>query len=328
MQNEYTTNASFVNQYCSDEKSDCNVLLKSSYGKILNAVSWSELGFIYFAGNVIYLLYNNLSAGSVFALYIFAIVNCIFSFYSIWHQMYISKQWCKFCLATLSIFWSNFVLLSFLPKFFVLSDFINLTGSLALIATIWFSIKTIFEKYYYYWIASTKTNKIKYKKDVFEYLLDKQTKLNDAPISFSLIKGEEKTQNILTIVSNPDCEGCKAEFKDVEKYILGAYDNLQINMVFSSKKSDTEGFRVANTILYIQEKEGFHKAITALKDWYESMSISKWENKYGRIELEHRFLSEHKNWLITNGITVSPTVVFNNSLIPDGYKLSDLKYFI
>ncbi len=327
LQNEYGINHSLVNEYCTDEKNDCNALLKSPAAKIFDAVSWSELGFIYFLGSFLYLFYTHFSGGSIFALFLLNVPTCIFSFYSLWHQKMVAKQWCKFCLATLAIFWTEFMVLSLQSKVFVWTDAIMLGGSLSLVSLVWFTVRPILEKYNFYWKSFATSSKIKYQRNIFQDRLQNQTKYDESPQSFRLER-EEETDYILTVISNPTCAACAKEFKTLERYIYGAYENLSINFVFSTPPISDDGYHVVNTILYINEQKGFYEAIKALKDWYKGIPINKWLIQYGKVETEHPSIQLHRQWLQQSGIRKSPVLLLNHHEIPEEYNLSEIKYVI
>ncbi|HMG09418.1 MAG TPA: cysteine peptidase family C39 domain-containing protein, partial [Mucilaginibacter sp.] len=67
-------NNSFVKKICgSDENQNCNAILASKTAKITDELSWSEVGFFYFAGTWLALLFNNDSG----LIRILAIINLL-----------------------------------------------------------------------------------------------------------------------------------------------------------------------------------------------------------------------------------------------------------
>jgi uncharacterized membrane protein len=81
-------------------KGNCNAILTSKKSKVFSWLSWSEVGFFYFTGNFLVLLFsgNNIrSAASLLGLLnILALPYIVFSVYYQWR---VAKQWCVLCLA-------------------------------------------------------------------------------------------------------------------------------------------------------------------------------------------------------------------------------------
>jgi len=105
-------------------KTDCNAILTSKAATVFKGLSWSEVGFFYFTGTWLALLFSH---GSTLMLLVLAVLNIIslpYTFYSIYYQAKVAKQWCKLCCAVQALLWLEFFsLLSFSPNLFNWSTF-------------------------------------------------------------------------------------------------------------------------------------------------------------------------------------------------------------
>lgn len=91
---------SFVEGVCSAFKhSSCNNVLETKAAKVFGRYSWAEIGFCYFAINLICLLFSDRYDAALVWLGILAFP---YSIWSVWYQKHTS-HWCPLCLAVQGI---------------------------------------------------------------------------------------------------------------------------------------------------------------------------------------------------------------------------------
>ena len=96
----------FIQNLCSlGGKNNCNAILKSKASQVTKWISWSEVGFYYFAGSLLLLLINSASIGLLGYLNLLALPYTI---YSITYQ-YRHKNWCILCCAVQILLWAEFL---------------------------------------------------------------------------------------------------------------------------------------------------------------------------------------------------------------------------
>ena len=116
-------NNPLVQKLCSTggNKTNCNAILLSKAAKLSSWLSWSEIGFFYFAGTWLLLLFG---IGQHFcwnALIILNLLGIPYTIYSIYYQAFVAKQWCTLCCAVQVVLWLEFAVFvmsfnkSFLP---------------------------------------------------------------------------------------------------------------------------------------------------------------------------------------------------------------------
>jgi uncharacterized membrane protein len=132
VQKEFGISNSVSDKICSMAKhSRCESVLFSKGAKLFRWLTWGDVGIVYFASSLFYLLVSLLTgqAVSLQLYYILSLAGLLFPFYSLYYQWKIIKQWCMLCIAVLSILGLNTVIgLSFWQT--------TLTGNSAIIKAV------------------------------------------------------------------------------------------------------------------------------------------------------------------------------------------------
>lgn len=109
-----------LQQICSAGRhTNCTAVLGSKQSKLFNFISWSEIGFFYFAGGFIYLLVSvtlSLPKGQLPTLSVLSWLNVValpYTVFSVFYQWRVAKQWCPLCLTVQSILILEFVVCYF-----------------------------------------------------------------------------------------------------------------------------------------------------------------------------------------------------------------------
>ena len=76
-------------------KGNCNAILAGKASKVFSWLSWSEVGFFYFAGSFLCIVFQ---PSSPFP-YIFNLLALPYIIFSIYYQGVVAKEWCLFCLS-------------------------------------------------------------------------------------------------------------------------------------------------------------------------------------------------------------------------------------
>ena len=236
---EYKKTDSLVHEVCKATKTDCNKVLNDKNAKLFGLVSWSDLGFIYFMGSLLTLLMNQ---GQIYdslnLLFLMNIPCLLFSFYSIWFQVYKAKEACIFCISVIAIFWVEFFLfLNFFDFNFYfdikqLSILPLLILAFTLPTTFIYVVKLLWEKYDDWDKIKTQLNGIKFNDKVIKTLSEAQVEISTIDSKAFFVFGDEKANNTLTLVTNPGCGPCAKQHEKLEHYMNDCYEDLKINIIF------------------------------------------------------------------------------------------------
>ena len=89
-------------------KRDCNAILSSKAAKVFEGLTWSEVGFFYFAGTWLLLLFGGRSPFVWQILALLNIVSLPYTVYSIYYQARVAKKWCVLCCTIQALLWLEF----------------------------------------------------------------------------------------------------------------------------------------------------------------------------------------------------------------------------
>jgi len=343
---EIDKNNAVLNQVCSGTKNiNCTIILSSKASKLFNWISWSEIGFFYFAGSFLYLLSHPvLVEGSFLAwLNLFALPYTIFS---IFYQWKIAKEWCPLCLLVQGLLIAESIIFYFghwnNPDYHSINSHLELVeGSTIQLAFTSFLLPVFF------WIATKKVYQtaheakrlrkelfqIKYNRDFFNSILLKQKKLTISTAGLGILIGNPKATNTIINVSNPYCTVCDLTHAAIEQ-ILVKNRNLKIQIIFSAS-SDEDGHRsiIIKHFIAIAEKGDESRTRDALNQWYLSRkkNYELFAKKYP-IDFDVDGLEKKKEamvkWCKDVEIENTPTFFLNGYQLPKVFKIEDLNHLL
>ena len=89
-----------LQQICTGQKNtNCKAVLESKAAKLFGWLNWSEIGFFYFAGGFLAILFTPFAQGSSFsALALLNLTALPYTVFSVFYQWRVAKQWCPLCL--------------------------------------------------------------------------------------------------------------------------------------------------------------------------------------------------------------------------------------
>jgi uncharacterized membrane protein len=331
------SNNSLIQKLCSgDNNKDCNAILSSKASKITENLNWSEVGFFYFAGSWLTLLFNTTSDSLIHLLAFLNLISLPYTFYSIYYQARIAKQWCVFCCIIQVLLWMEFF--CFLPDYHIsfilptVSETGNLLVSFILPITVWVFIKP-------YLAASQKVEPLnkqlrdfKYNREIFDRLLldnTRHTLLDDVD---SLILGNREAEKVITIVSSPYCPPCSKVHKLLDELLLSR-DDLQVQIVFATNNHPSDPkTQLAAHVLTLKDELNEQQLNKAISDWYnqKTKNYETWAKAYPKKDGPSKEKILEKQWAWSKNIEIegTPTILINGRKLPKPYRPEDIKYFI
>jgi len=331
------SNNPLVKKLCeTNGKTNCNAILSSSAAKVFDGLSWSEVGFFYFAGTWLLLLFSNNTNGIWPILFLLNVVSLPYTFYSIYYQARVAKQWCVFCCVIQAMLWLEFIPLVshlsmplVLPGNAALSSFII---AMLLPAISWILIKPVLLQTQQLHPLKQQLQQIKFNTEIFEKALSHQPKYQQPGEDWSIVLGNKEAKNIITMISSPYCPPCSEGHKALDE-LLDQRDDLQARIIFTAQNTDTD-FKtpVSRHLMALQELPDKTIIKQAMHDWYgqSDKKYDQWAKKYPVDLVEANFskLDKQKNWCAIADIVGTPVVLLNGTILPSAYQLSDLKYLL
>jgi uncharacterized membrane protein len=336
------SNNPLVQKLCQGgSKTDCNAILSSKAAKVFDWLSWSEVGFFYFAGTWLLLLFGGSSPLVLLALALLNLVSLPYTIYSIYYQANIAKKWCVLCCTVQALLWLEFVplLLNHSLSFaaasaagFSFNAISSIIICLLLPVVLWMLVKPLLIKLQQLPTLKQQLRKFKYNTDLFNNVLTAQPKYAQPDESWSIVLGNVEANSIITMVSNPYCQPCATMHKYLDE-LLEQNGNVQARLVFTASNTD-EDIRtpVSRHLMALNELPDKTIVKRALHDWYEQKQkdYTEWAKVYPvqLNEANYYKLERQNEWCKMAEVTFTPTMLLNGYRLPDLYRIPDLKYML
>ncbi len=185
-------------------KGNCNAILTGKQSKLFSWLSWSEVGFFYFTGGLLVLLFAGSDLTSTISLFGWLNVLALpYTVFSVYYQWRVAKQWCVLCLAVQALLvlgGINVLANSFLFPFPLLSagNFITVLLLFLLPVLIWYAAKPFILRLQEAKNTKREYLRIKFNSEIFETLLKKQKEMNIPADGLGIDLGNPSAPNTLT----------------------------------------------------------------------------------------------------------------------------------
>lgn len=314
------------------KKSSCNSVLDSPASKILNLLSWSEVGFSYFLSNIIitvcfYHLYDYVILFNVFTL--------PYAFWSLWYQKSVAKNWCPLCLLTMGVLWGSF----FLHLFLFNIDIPNWSLADLTVVLLVYIISLLLTSLSYQSLMKFKSYKkalynltmLKGRESVFSILLKEQVRHQIEDFKEYLSFGNDNAKLILTVIMNPHCEPCAREYFNIEA-LLKKKKNVNIRILFTSYNDEfTNSSKRLISCFLTESKE---RTLEIFHEWFILGRFNQKEffKKYS-YDFNDQYVLDmadaQEQWIQKEELTKTPSILVNGYELPIYfYDIKDLNFFI
>lgn len=335
-----------LQQICNGGKNtNCTAVLNSKSSKLFNWLSWSEVGFFYFAGSFLYLLQTaNWQLQTFGILSWLNLIALPYTLFSIFYQWRIAKQWCPLCLTVQGLLITEFVISYF---GYWTAPGVTLSLSKSIPSANLLIIFTSFLLPILFWIATKKVHlaaqaakgykkeaaQLKYNKEIFTALLKKQKGITSSTEGLGIILGNPDAKNTLIKVCDPYCGPCAKAHKVIDELLEGN-ENVKVQIIFTATTHEQD-FRseVVKHLLAVASKNDEQFTTKALDEWYlaDKKDYKSFAAKYplnGEIEKQTAAIAKMEKWCNDNNVRVTPTIFINGYQFPDAYGIGDLQYFL
>jgi protein-disulfide isomerase len=316
-------------------KGNCNAILSGKASKVLSWLSWSEVGFFYFAGGFLAVLFTDDALPIVAWMNLLALPYTIFSIY---YQGVVAKQWCMFCLTVQALLIAGgvnvFAFQLYQNLFYVNTiTFIMVMMLYLLPVLVWYSIKP-----YLLQLQQAKTTerlfaRLKFNPEVFETLLHKQKQITQSVTTLGIDIGNIDAKNTLIKVCSPYCGPCAKAHPKIEK-LLEETNNLKAKIIFTATNHEGDiRYKPAAHLLAIAAQGNAALTQQALDDWYltDKKDYEVFAAKYplkDELQQQGNKIEAMDKWCKITDIQYTPTIFINGHQLPDVYDMEDLSYFL
>ncbi|BAV04396.1 Peptidase C39 family protein [Filimonas lacunae] len=324
---------------------NCNAILNSKSSKLFSVISWSEIGFFYFSGSFLSMLIASLlpAENAFYIVSLLVLLNLCalpYTFFSIFYQWRVAKQWCLLCLSVQAVLALEFV--TALSSGILSSSFVSITFKpfaaiplLLVFATIgfWYLLKPLFIKVQNAKRSRRQFMRMKYNEEIFSTLLNKSKKIAYSTEGMGILLGNPAATNTIIKVCSPYCGPCANAHPEIEK-LLENNNNLKVQIIFTAS-NDEDDFKAppVRYLLAIAEKNNAEVTKKALDDWYQEgmLNFDAFAGKYpmnGELLRQASKLEAMDAWCDKVDIRYTPTFFINGNQLPAMYELKDLNYFL
>lgn len=340
---ELGLHSKILDKFCSGENKNtsCDAVLSSKGATIFGLFKLSDVGFVYFTALVlISLIISSIDLQTTSVIFLISTLAIPFTFYSLYYQWKVVKNWCPLCLSIVSILWLQFAALflndAFWKYMYIIdSSHVFFIASLLTTASLWILIQPLLKKEQLF--EKLKIEHVKFKRNfkLFKSAINLNPILDTAiPAVSELVFGNKNLDALLNIIviTNPMCGYCKESHRVIEKILKNENTNIQIIIRFNVSPDDIEakGTKIAAKILELYHTTNEKNCLYALSDIYSEMDADTWLNKWGKtINKEYlTTLKYEKEWCSKNKINFTPALLLNGQQYPKEYDKMDLLYFI
>ncbi len=332
---EIDRNNPFLQKVCNSTKAtNCNAVLQSNAAKLFGVISWSEIGFFYFAGGLLFVLLRN--EASLVLLAWLNILALPYTVFSVVYQWRVTKQWCPLCLAIqalLALEAFYFIGVGHLQQFAVAEIVPAFVLAFLLPVTAWYFVKPLLVKNKEAEEFKNRFYRIKNDSRIFEALLEKQKKITIAPDGLGIRLGNPDATHTIVKVCNPYCGPCAKAHPDMHS-LLHNNPNLAVQIIFTPA-ADEKDYRnkPVKHLLAVAEKQNEQLTEQALDSWYmaDKKDYDLFAAKYpmnGELKQQDAKVDAMYNWCNEMKIEFTPTFFVNGYQLPENYTVKDLNNFL
>jgi uncharacterized membrane protein len=340
-----------LQQICSPgKKVNCGAILQSKGAKIAG-VSWSSIGFSYFMGELLFLMFGGITSPQT--LFVLAWLNVLavpYTFYSVYYQWGIAKQWCVLCLCVQGLLilqlgtafggnWHMSLPLSTISPELYLQVITAFSIPFIVITILLPALLKAKERNR----INTELQQLKHNPQIFEALLAKQKAITESAVGLGITLGNPNATYKIIKVCNPYCGPCAKAHAPMEE-LLHNNPDIQIQIIFTAtnNEGDVTALPVKH-LMAIAENNNDPKTKQALDDWYlvEKKDYEIFAGKYpmnGELKNQGSKISAMDDWCNKTGIEFTPTFFVSMPSdseeltmyyqLPSIYQVADLKYFL
>ncbi|MBL7726598.1 MAG: thioredoxin domain-containing protein [Dinghuibacter sp.] len=333
------TNKLIKNICTGGKQFNCEAVTGSKGGRVLG-LSWSESGFFYFAGSFLFLVYPGiLFAEKLSFLSVMAIVVSPYTFFSIFYQWRVVKQWCPLCLVVQIVLAAECILgaASLFGVNRVPVNFPEQTVWLAAVISIlipvlgWLLLRPVFQK-----AITAPLYQVAYKRllnhpDTINSALKQQESATPGWETLGITMGNKNAEHTILKVCNPHCGPCSFAHTTFKK-LLHQFPGVKLQIIFTTTLREADrGLPIVRHLMAIQETGNAKEMENALDDWYlaEKKDYNQLAARYplnGELTRQDEKIAAMSAWCEKAGIFYTPTIYVNGKRLPENYEPGILQH--
>lgn len=336
---EIDRGSSMLKYVCKTGKNiNCNAILDSPAARLLGWISWSELGFFYFAGGFLAIILGSYSSWVLSLLAWLNVLALPYTLFSVYYQWRVAKQWCLLCLIVQGLLVTEFAIATganlHIPEIFSepkpAAALINMGFAFALPVLSWLFIKNAFKDARRAKTIKTDYLRLKHDPSIFKSYLLSQRKVPIATAPADLHWGNKESENVITLVCSPFCRPCALAHPVVAEIVKANHD-MKVQLIMSVSDTRNERNMTAMRRLLVLANSQVHRNNENFLDaWWKHIQKNDYAGFYRKYALQEdpAYVDEKifavSNWCKEMEITHTPSIFINGYEIPGTYTIEDL----
>ena len=319
---EKNSTTNFKNVCSFSPRFNCHGVLNHPSSIVLSPIKWSDLGLIFYLGNISLLLMGV----DGFWLYLMISLSALYIPYSLYVQKFVIKKWCTFCLLIQlvnSLMFTVIIVIHPNAKFDLGELVVVLTSySFLSLGVIYFTrFENSDQK-----LLNREIDLYSFRRNplVFSTLLSSsQRLLSDQNIDklLSLKTKTSSTKSTMLVFLSLHCRYCKEVFIELLKREASS-SNLNVHFCLIMTEADAPQLNLLEEIGKCLDSNDVEKAHDTLKEWYESAS-NRSPLQVDINKINTSFAKLNSDLFERNKIIQTPSMYINGSLVPNLYKKLD-----
>lgn len=305
----------------------CAGVIESRSARLFNSIKLTDASISFFIATLFTITFIGHDQTFFLLLAVFSVPVLLYSLYT---QAFTVKKWCPLCLGIIGLI-TIFDVFATVDRAPLSLDWVYTAKSVLVFGLAylsWITIKSLIKRSIELRKVKTDFTKFKRNDSIFNALLSQQipgiTNLNPGS---EIIYGNPNAQSTITAVTNPLCGYCKNSFLAYDTILQTHGEHFQLKVVFNvSPEIKDEATRQITLRLIELYRQNPSKGYRAMKNWYESKNVEKWQTEYGLSEggSSEKMLTEHYGWCAGNQISYTPATLIGDYFYPKEYDVDDL----
>lgn len=339
LQEDIGQSSTWVQQMCSFAKNtSCNAVLRSKMAGF-GGISMSDLGFLYFSFGFLSIFFDVLGNTGIVSLQVLLWLNFLtlpYTFFSVYYQGRVIKQWCVLCLGVQGLFWLEFLVLTpYISSLFTDMSHIEIYTScwaFAIPFLLLMTYKELFIKTLQFKRLFRTLKALRKNATLFWALLEKQYKIHPPELQESIVLGNQDAPICLTLIASVFCNPCHQAKQNILKLMNDYPELVKLHLVLMGNEQGDKRQEINEYLYQIYDINGEATFIEALDNWYVHQHLDKLQQQF---PLQTKipegitaFALKQESYIAQYHIKSTPSIFINEYQLPYIYQIQHLKYHL
>lgn len=312
----------------------CDEVLQSPASHLWG-ISMSDLGFVYFSGGVISLIFSlflNIQSVTLTVLFILTLCTIPYAWFSVYYQLIKIRKVCPFCMsviATLVLEWivvfSHWKAMEMgYTSWWLLFPL----GCMLWVVCGWIIVKPVIQKAKDGTTYKYKYLRLKKNPHIFNASLEKKNATDMDIIENELRIGNPDATTTITYVINTHCAPCARMHRRIHSIVEDFGKDICVVVRFMPANNNRQETLFLIRLYHSQGASVFSEA---LHEWFQHKNYNQLVQQYSEVKeyaLENELIQHWTKWFDKEDISSTPTLFLNDKKIDQEYDIDDIYWLV